>query len=127
MPGSSAQAAGVKVVHPVDQPFSRASVALGLLAVGFVAIAVVLSPARLAPYLPPQAARLNELLFEGLRLARLLFLGGAALAFVSAVFRRYWPAEDDSVIGAAPHTRDYVVAGLLIATALCLRVPHISD
>ena len=54
------------------------------------------------PYLPPQAARLNELLIEGLRLARLLFLGGAALALVTAVIRRYWPAEEDAVIGAAP-------------------------
>jgi hypothetical protein len=127
MPESSAHVARVRAVHPVEHRCSRVSGVLLLLTIGFVAIAVVLSPARLAPYFPPQAARLNDLLLEGLRLARLLFLGGAALAFVSAVVQRYWPAEDDSVIGAAPHTRDYVVAGLLVATALCLRVPHISD
>jgi hypothetical protein len=117
----------VKVVRPIERSSSGASVVLGLMAVGFVAIAVVLSPARLTPYLPPQAARLNELLIEGIQLARLLFLGGAALALVTAVLRRFWPVEDDAVMGAAPQARDYVVAGLLVATALCLRVPHMSD
>ena len=127
MPESSARLDGARAIAPIEQPSSRVFLALVLLAVGFVAIALVLSPARLTPYLPPQAARLQQLLIEGIRLARLLFLVGAALAFVSAVFQRYLPAKDDAVIGAAPTTRDFVVAGLLVVTALCLRVPHISD
>lgn len=127
MPESSAHVAGARVMHPAEQSFSKAAVGLAVLAVGFVAIAGLLSPARLAPYLPPQAARLNDLLIQGIQLARLLFAGGAALALVTAVIQKFWPAEDEGVIGNPPQARDYLVAGLLIVAALCLRVPHLSD
>jgi hypothetical protein len=96
-------------------------------AVGFFSVAVLLTPARVDPYLPEKATRLAPLIAAGIQLLRFLLVGGAVLALVTDGIRRLWPPEGDAEIGASWEAKDSVTAVVLTAVALCLRLPNAAE
>jgi hypothetical protein len=133
-PGSGSGSQGVSLDHDTvlvrpgaPASFRRTGVLWWSIAVCFLAAAVLLTPARVDPYLPDKASRLAPLILAGIQLVRVFLVSGALLALVTDALRRLWPPDADTVIGSAWEKRDALAAVVLIGLALCLRLPNATE
>lgn len=101
-----------------------------LLAAGFAAGALILSPARVAVWIPERAAHLRTWLLEGIAMERYLFAAGCFLALVSYWLFRRLAAErrDTDATGRVAFSKlDLVVVAAIFLLAGILRAINMNQ